>query len=315
MSFQLERYSPANKSEWNSFLGDCKNQHFIFNRDFMEYHSDRFIDHSLIIRDKKNKIIGLFPANIINNVVHSHQGLTFGGFLINSKMTTQFMLDIFALVIEYFKSIQVHKIVYKCLPYIYTYLPSQEELYALFRFNAVLIRRDVSTAIDLDNIISYSKGRKWGINRAKKFDVKVERTVNPSTVWPLIRQILSEKYQSEPVHTENEIDFLQEKFPNNIFAYTASISSNVVACIVTFDTDIVSHAQYLAVNNEGRDCAALDYLIDQVIQEKKNNKKYFDFGISNEDSGLYLNEGLISQKEGFGARAVVHDFYEIEINK
>ena len=40
------------------------------------------------------------------------------------------------------------------------------------------------------------------------------------------------------------------------------------------------------------------------------DRRYFSFGISTEQAGQYLNEGLIAQKEGFGARTVVHDFYE-----
>ena len=39
----------------------------------------------------------------------------------------------------------------------------------------------------------------------------------------------------------------------------------------------------------------------------------FDFGISTEQGGRYLNEGLIFQKEGFGARTVVYDTYELNI--
>jgi hypothetical protein len=34
---------------------------------------------------------------------------------------------------------------------------------------------------------------------------------------------------------------------------------------------------------------------------------HFDFGTADECDGRYLNRGLIDQKEGFGARAVVHD--------
>ena len=41
-------------------------------------------------------------------------------------------------------------------------------------------------------------------------------------------------------------------------------------------------------------------------------ERYFDFGISNEQGGRKLNRGLIDQKEGFGARAVVHDHYAID---
>ncbi len=42
-------------------------------------------------------------------------------------------------------------------------------------------------------------------------------------------------------------------------------------------------------------------------------KKYFDFGISTEKEGHFLNEGLIAFKESFGGSAVIHDFYEISV--
>ena len=69
----------------------------------------------------------------------------------------------------------------------------------------------------------------------------------------------------------------------------------------------------MANSEVGREIGALDLLLDYLIKNIYKDKKYFDFGISNEDAGRYLNTGLIAQKEGFGARAVVHDFYELEI--
>lgn len=313
MSIKIKRYSHEHKHLWNEFLSNCKNNHFMFNRDFMEYHSDLFKDYSLIIRDQKDKVIALLPANIENNIIYSHQGLTFGGFLVNSKMSAKTMLQIFEAVIVFLRDNNIAKIIYKCIPYIYSTLPSQEDLYALFRVNAKLYRRDISSTIDLNNIISYSKGRKWGINRAKKNNVNISPCAKASDVWPLIEDVLQEQHQTMPTHSKDEIDLLQERFPNNIKAYKACINEEIVAATVLFETPVVSHTQYLAVNNMGRESSALDYLISEIIENRKDKSKYFDFGISNENSGQYLNEGLISQKEGFGARAITHDFYEIEI--
>ena len=39
----------------------------------------------------------------------------------------------------------------------------------------------------------------------------------------------------------------------------------------------------------------------------------FDFGVSTEQRGSYLNEGLIFQKEGFGGRAICYDTYAIDL--
>jgi lipid II:glycine glycyltransferase (peptidoglycan interpeptide bridge formation enzyme) len=80
---------------------------------------------------------------------------------------------------------------------------------------------------------------------------------------------------------------------------------------ITFDNPEITHLQYVANSNEGRQIGALDYLIDHLINDRlKRGKRFFDFGTSNEEQGRVLNKGLIDQKERFGARAVVNDRYE-----
>lgn len=41
-------------------------------------------------------------------------------------------------------------------------------------------------------------------------------------------------------------------------------------------------------------------------------RSYLSMGISTEQAGRLLNTGLVEQKERFGARTVVHDFYSWE---
>ena len=80
-------------------------------------------------------------------------------------------------------------------------------------------------------------------------------------------------------------------------------------------TETVAHAQYIASSKEGTEVGALDGLFDYLINERYSDKKWFDFGISTEQGGTYLNEGLVFQKEGFGARAVVYDQYVINLTE
>ena len=56
----------------------------------------------------------------------------------------------------------------------------------------------------------------------------------------------------------------------------------------------------------------MHYLFTHLIEEVFSNKEYFDFGISNENNGKNINEGLLYWKEGFGARSITQDFYEIK---
>mgnify|MGYP003385196355 FL=1 len=78
--------------------------------------------------------------------------------------------------------------------------------------------------------------------------------------------------------------------------------------------DGVTHTQYLATNDKGRECGALDFIIETSIQQSQDmNVKYFSFGISTEQNGTVLNGGLAAQKESFGARTICIDAYEVVI--
>lgn len=313
MDFKIQRYADSAKVPWNEFLLNCKNYHFMFNRDFMEYHSNRFEDFSLIFKNNKEEIVALLPGNIKNNIFYSHQGLTFGGFLIDREIGAVDMLDMFSQLKTFLKDKNIVKIIYKCVPAIYHTYPAQEDLYALFVNEASLYRRDVSSAIYLEEEYSYSKSKKWSINKAKKNGLILEEISQPSLVWGVIREVLNYNHNQQPVHDETEIDLLKSRFPNNIKAYKCCLEADIVAAAVTFETDRVVHTQYLACNNKGRELRALDYLIDFLINKSMKSAKIFDFGISNENHGKYLNAGLINQKESFGARSIVHDFYSIAI--
>lgn len=279
----------------------------------MEYHSDRFIDFSLLIYDNNGKLIALLPANLQNNVLYSHQGLTFGGFLVDDKMKTETMLEIFDLLQVFSKNNLINKVIYKCIPYIYHQQPSQEDMYALFRHSAKLIRRDVTTTINLNTKIRYQEQRKRAVKKAIKNELIFKQTTDCTGYWHILEETLMSQHDSKPVHTLNEIKNLINLFPNNIKLFVAEKEGKVLGGTLIFENDNIVHTQYLANSAEGRSVGALDFVIDKLINDIYKDKTYFDFGTSNEDAGKHLNNGLISQKEGFGARAVVHDFYELEI--
>ncbi|MGE0051886.1 MAG: GNAT family N-acetyltransferase [Arcobacter sp.] len=307
------KYTKDQKNNWNEFVKNSKNSHFFFQRDYMEYHSDRFEDFSLMFFDETDKLIAMLPANIKENILYSHQGLTFGGFLVDDKMKTETMLEIFELLKQFLKEKNIVKIVYKCIPYIYHIKPSEEDRYGLFRNDAKLIRRDVTSTIDLTEQVRYSKGRKWTINKAKKESIQTFESDDYETFWKLLTSVLEANHEAKPVHTLEEMIKLALLFPKNIKLFLAKKDERIVSGALIYENQNIVHTQYLANSEEGRELGALDLLIDYLIKDIYKNKKYFDFGISNEDAGRYLNTGLIAQKEGFGARAVVHDFYELEI--
>ncbi len=310
---KIINYTIDYKSLWNEFVKNSKNAHFFFQREYMEYHNDRFEDFSLMVFDDTNKLISILPANIQDKTLYSHQGLTFGGVLVDDKMKTETMLDIFELFKIYVKEQNITKVIYKCIPYIYHIKPSEEDRYALFRNDAKLIRRDVTSTIDLTEQIRYSKGRKWTINKAKKEAIEIFESTDYNVFWELLTDVLESSHDAKPVHTLQEIQKLVSMYPKNIKLFVAETNNKIVSGALIYENKKIVHTQYLATSELGKEIGALDLLIDNLIKDIYKHKKYFDFGISNENGGMYLNTGLIAQKEGFGARAVMHDFYELEI--
>jgi hypothetical protein len=315
MTVVVVQYDDSKKAVWDGFVKIAKNGHFLFYRDYMEYHSGRFLDHSLIFFDEKNRVLALLPANISEGVLFSHQGLTFGGLIMSKKASSVQILEVFRALTEYAASTGfLNAIVYKRIPDFYALYPAQEDLYALFRINAELIRRDLSSVVELGAGYSYSKGRKWSVNKAKKVtSLSVHETEDFSKFWDLLSEVLDRQHQAKPTHSIDEIHLLKSRFPKNIRCYTAINDGEVLAGAVIYETHNVAHAQYLANSDKGRDLGALDLVIDRLLKDVYQKKTFFDFGISTTDNGHFLNSGLLAQKEGFGARAWVHDFYEIRL--
>lgn len=303
-------YTSKLKEEWNNFNKHSKNGLFMFDRNYMDYHSDRFKDNSLMFYED-NKLIALLPCNIKDNILYSHQGLTFGGFISDDNMKQNKMLECFVLLKEYMKINKIDKLIYKSIPYIYHKLPSDEDLYALFKNNAKLFRMDCSTTIDLKNACKMPKGRRAQISRAKREGVEIIESEDFDNFIVFLNSVLQKHHGVNAVHNANELKLLHSRFFENIKLFVARLDSEIIAASLVFVYENLVHTQYLASSDKGREIGALDLLIKSLMDKFSLEKRYFDFGISTEDNGKFLNQGLISQKEGFGGRAIVHMTYDL----
>lgn len=307
----VKKYESEDKKRWDDFIERSKNGVFFFNRDYMEYHSDRFKDGSLLFF-KNEKLMAVMPANIKKDCLNSHEGLTFGGIISNHKMTMSLMLELFGQLKVYLQGEGINKVLYKSIPHIYHSLPAEEDLYALKLNGAELSRRDVSSTIFMEEKISYSRNKKRNLKNKKKTGLKIVRSQKFHDFMLIEEKRLAEKYGVKPTHTSEEINRLASRFPENIKLFTAENDDEVYGGAIIFESGNVAHAQYQAATDEGLKLGGTDLIFDFLINDYYKDKKYFNFGISTENEGLYLNEGLISYKEQFGARAIVQDFYEWE---
>jgi hypothetical protein len=305
-------YQPEDKKAWNDFVAASKNGTFLFNRDYMEYHSDRFSDHSLLFF-KNGRLVGLLPSNVEGNTLFSHAGLTFGGVISGYSMKTPLMLEIFKTLIGYCQKNHITNVVYKAIPYIYHSVPADEDLYALFCNNAKLIARSVSSSLYLAQKGVFDSRRKESLRKARKNNLVVKRSNDLKTFMELAENVLMEKHGVRPLHTLQELTLLMTRFPENIKLFASYREDVMVAGIIIYESPNVAHGQYAANSDVGRSIGAQDLIEDYLINVEYKNKKYYDFGTSTFQLGRELNESLITRKEGFGSSAINYDSYELNI--
>jgi len=308
----IKNYTLDKKEIWDDFVKNSKNGIFMLNRDYMDYHSDRFKDNSLMFY-YNDKLIALLPANIQDNVLYSHGGLTFGGFITNENMKQHKMNSCFECLIDYCKHNNIEKIIYKCIPQIYHKISADEDLYSLFLNNAQPIKIEPSTTILLNTPCKMPKGRIAQISRAKREGIIIEKSDKFYDFIKLENQVLNEYHNTKAVHSPEELGLLHSRFPENIQLWIAKYNDEIIAGSLIFVSEQTIHTQYLAANDKSREIGGLDLLIKTLIDKFSDNKKYFDFGISTENNGKFLNEGLISQKEGFGGRTTIYQTWELLI--
>ena len=313
MEFKIEQYSQQAKKSLDDFVGNAKNATFLFYRDYMDYHSDRFQDCSLMVY-RKAKLYALLPGNREGNTFYSHQGLTYGGLLMSNKATAVDILEAFYNINDYLRGAGIENVIYKPTPYIYHRIPSQEDLYALFRTtDAHIIGRNISSAIYQDEKLKFIESRKSGIRKALSNNITVDMSDDFEAFWNILSSNLKNKYGVAPVHSLDEIKLLKSRFPQNIKLYLAYKDGKAIAGTVLYLTRKVLHTQYISASPEGKELGALDLLFDILINRKYTNFPIWDFGQSTEDMGHNLNESLIFQKEGFGGRGMCYDIYEYSI--
>lgn len=317
----IKRYDSEDAPRWDKFVEDSKNGTFLFIRNYMDYHSDRFTDHSLLFFDNKKKLRALLPANETDNgekELFSHQGLTYGGFILNNDTRTEEVLTLFEETITYLKDKGFCRWHYKQMPTIYHRCPAQEDEYALWRNHATIESCLISSTIQLTNqgqAPETERRRKRGMCKALENGYQIIDSDRLELFWPIMEKNLMQKYAVSPVHTLAEMKLLQSRFPNLIRCYLAvkdgTPQAGVIAYLANQET---VHIQYGHATEIGKKEGALDLMYLTLADRfRRMGYHYMDFGNSNEEGGKVLNTNLIAQKEGFGARGVAYKTYCIEI--
>lgn len=294
---EIIKYTTELKKQWDDFVSIAKNGTFLFYRDYMEYHADRFVDYSLMIYSN-NKLAALLPANIVDNTVYSHQGLTFGGMVLSKKYHYKNIIDYLNSINNFLSTNSISKFILKIPPYFYTENLAQDQSLALLRNKQTIVKTSLGVCINSHNY-NYPKR----CVRKNKLDLyKVSFNENLKEYWNLLEFNLQDKYKSKPVHSLDEIKYLISKFPNNIqlLSLINNENKNMEAGAILYLSKHTCKVQYFATSEEGRKNRASDVLYYDIIKNYKDKYQFIDFGTCEEGNDL-INTALLETKEKFGA--------------
>jgi hypothetical protein len=318
MNIEIVPYTPEHEHTWDQFCASSVNATLLHTRRFLSYHADRFQDSSALIVES-GRVMGLFPAAASptdSGLLVSHPGATYGGIAHQGWLTGTRMLTALTALCKYYEGSGYQRLLYKAIPYIYTNGVAQDDLYALFRLGAQRVRCDLSCAIDLDNRKTPSERRRRGLRQAQKAVTLSNDPTLLRELWQVITENLTRKHNARPVHAFEELALLMDRFPKRISIYCALLEGHVEAGVVFFNSLHVWHAQYIAASERGYAVSALDAVFAAALGDAvATGARHFDFGTSNVDGGMFLNEDLYRFKAEFGGGGVVHEFFELELKR
>ncbi len=318
MNIEIISYQQIDEAVWDSFCVNAENATLLHTRRFLSYHGTRFNDHSVLIT-KDGKLAGLFPAAESPQnpeKIVSHPGITYGGLLHQGNLGGMLMVEVLCKICRYYAREGYQWLEYKPVPFIYTARPVQDDLYALFRLGAKRLRTDLSCAIDLGNQRPLNQRRKRALKKARLVVTVSSDPALLGDLWGVLAENLARRHETKPVHSLAELTLLREKFPQEIIIRCALIDGLVEAGLVLFNSPMVWHTQYIAASEVAYKVSALDAVFDAVIHEaQQKGVRYFDFGISNEKEGWVLNDGLYRFKSEFGGGGIIHECYELLLDR
>lgn len=326
----VSKYDNTLETKWDDFVINISvNGTFLQTRNFLNYHpKERFIDESLIVWENERTIIAVCPGNVTwengEKFFHSHQGSTYGGIIVHPKYyEAHKILEIIDLLESFLKQVGYDMIEYKLTPDIFSKQTSDLLQYCLYN-------RGYSEKVELSlyaNIVNYegdiishlSQGKRTNVHNCKKQGMRFI-SIGENQIeefYDILCETL-DKYQKRPVHSVEELKELYTvRLSDRCKFYGIFLEDKMIAGAMIFVFSEVNgiHTQYLCARHEFDKLSPMSYLYFKLIEMAKEKQYSFvSWGITTEQDGRYLNEGLTKSKRAFGSEYTLNRKYVKQIS-
>lgn len=315
--FDVRTFERRDRDRWEELVAGSRNGTFVHGRDFIEATTGAFRDRSMVI-GHRGRIVGVMPAAdhpSDPSTIDSHPATSYGGIVHDGALAGERMVAAMEAVADHCYHEGARVLRYKSIPPIYQRVPSQDDVYALYRSGAVRSRCELASVVDAETPRSVSRHRARHLRKAAASGLVIERDHRRlPDFWSVLELRLAGKHDAAPQHTRSEIADLVRRLPGRVDCVVASDAGRVVAGAIVFLTGRVDHAHYLAADDRGYEIAALDAVIEDLVRHcAVTGARYLSLGTTTLHGGRVFNAGLHRYKSDFGAGSIVHETYDLPL--
>ena len=308
----------ANKHKilWDSFVLKSNNGTIFHSRKFLSYHKERNFQDCSFLFQNKNNIEALFTGAIIDDVLYSHPGASFGGFIYN-QLSFEFGSKIVELLLEFAQQNNLKEIVIVPTPFIYYNQYNEVMEYCLYINGFSVIEYYMSSFVNLEsNLLDQLHNRKKRYIKKMEGEIEIELSKDLDSFYPiLVNNKL--KHKTKPTHTLEELKILMQQFPDEIKLLLSYQNNKIIGGALNFITN--KNSCILFYNMIDYEYQSLQVASLQIYASLKwaqeNNLKFLDIGVSQlyEGDKIIPHESLINFKEQFGAKAMIRKVMKLNL--
>ena len=303
MILNILKYNNSYLEIWDKFVKEELFGTIYHTRKFISYHPiNRFIDESILIYNDNSELVCVLPSCKKNDKYFSYTGTTYGGPVISKKYSKiKYMKIIIEKIFEYYNN----NIEFRLANDIY-FKESSYTLYFLLS-QKTKIYPELSWYIDVNNDFIQNIDNKRNRTNFKKsltdktitcnFDDNVEDYI---LFYNILKKNLNINHNSEPTHTLEEFLKVKDLLMENQRLYLVKQNNEILGGVYVIKVTIQCWYTFYISRNIDLDKTNMSiiYLMYTISNDaKKENVKYIDYGISTEDRGKLINNGLSDYKE------------------
>lgn len=320
----IKKYEADMETIWDNFVNDSVNGNFQELRCFLNYHKDKFIDHSLLFY-KNNELAAVMPCNEQDNgkLLISHSGATFGGLIFSNKYASitsyKWILDELD---QYIKDNQFKHFEMKMPSWLYMKSDKHIEVFDyLLGLNGFSCGEEVGFFINCSTLEDnyeqyYAKLKKRKLKKAYKENLlfrELSSSADIAEFYSILRENYT-KFNTSPAHTYEDLLLLKDVcIPDNMSFYGVFSENSMIAgsMVFNFNDKKVFHTQYLASRFEYLELCPNEFLYTNLIATARSKGfRFLSFGTSTLDHGKVFNEDLALFKEGFNTESYINRTYK-----